>query len=110
MKAWDYVQETSDLPLNTDIIMQAHGLMIEDKKDALVGEYRKSPVFARYHSFAPDGHIESYVEYTIFRFHETRKDDPIMAAPNFFGNIINIHPFEDRNGRICCLSFVHVFM
>ena len=26
-----------------------------------------------------------------------------MAATNLFGNIINIHPFEDGNWRICHL-------
>ena len=67
------------------------------------GEYRKSPVFAGYHIFEPAGHIERYVEDTIFRFHKTKEDDPIVAATNLFGNIINIHQFEDRNGRICRL-------
>ena len=67
-----------------------------------MGEYRKLPVFAGYHIFASADHIERYMEDKIFRFHETKKDDPIMAATNFFGNIINIHPFEDENGRICC--------
>ena len=58
MKAWNYLQKTLDLPLNTEIIRQAHGLMMEDEKDVLVGEYRKSPVFAGYHSFAPADHID----------------------------------------------------
>ena len=100
MKAWDYLQKTSDLPLSTEIIKQAHELMMEDEKDVLVGEYRESPVFAGYHIFAPAGHIERYMEDSIFRFHETKKDDPIMTATNLFENMINIHPFEDENGRI----------
>ena len=29
-----------------------------------------------------------------------------MAATNFFGNIINTHPFEDRNGRIYRLILI----
>ena len=33
-----------------------------------------------------------------------------MIATNFFGNIINIHPFEDRNGRICCFILAHVLI
>ena len=46
----------------------------------------------------------------IFRFHETKKDDLIMAATNLFRNIINIHPFEDENGRICRLILAHVLI
>ena len=58
MKAWNYLQKTLDLPLNTEIIKQTHGLMMEDKRDVLAGEYRRFPVFAGYHIFAPAGYIE----------------------------------------------------
>ena len=75
-----------------------------------MGEYRKLPAFAGYHIFAPAGHIERYMEDAIFRFHETKNDDPIMAATNLFGNIIKIHPFEDRNGGICRLIPAHVLI
>ena len=101
MKAWNYLQKTSDLPLNTDIIKQIHKIMMEDEKDVLAGEYRKLPVFAGYHTFAPAGYIERYMEDAVFRFHETKKDDLIMAATNLFRSIINIHLFADGNGRIC---------
>ena len=50
------------------------------------------------------------MEDAIFKFYETKKDDPIMAATNLFGEIINIHPFEDRNGRICRLILAHVLI
>ena len=110
MKVWDYLQKRSDLPLNTEIIRQAHGLMMEDEKDVLVGKYRKSPVFAGYHIFPRASLIEKYMESAIFRFHETKKDDLIMAATNFFGSIINIHPFEDGNGRICPLILAHILI
>ena len=39
MRAWNYLQKTSGLPLNTEIIKQTHKIMIEDEKDVLVGEY-----------------------------------------------------------------------
>ena len=84
--------------------------MMEDKKGVLVGEYRKSNVFAGYHIFAPAGYIEKYIEHPIFRFHETKKDDLIMAATDLFGNIINIHPFKDGNRRICHLILAHVLI
>ena len=96
MKAWKYLQKTSDLPLNIKIIKQTHKIMM-DGEDILAGEYMKSPAFASYHISALASHIERYMEHAIFRFHETKKDNPIMAATNLFGNIINIHPFDDRN-------------
>ena len=33
-----------------------------------------------------------------------------MAATNLFGNIFNIHPFKDGNGRICHLVLAHVLI
>ena len=107
--AWNYLEKTSDLPLNTKIINQTHKIMMEDER-VLVGEYRKSSAFAGYHTFASASRIERWMEDAIFRFHETKKDDPIMAATNLFGNIINIHPFEDGNGRIGHLILAHVLM
>ena len=109
MRARNYLQKTSDLPLNTGAIQQVHKIMI-DGEAILEGEYRKSPEFAGYHIFAPASHIERYMEDAIFRFHETKKDDLIMAATNLVGNIINVHPFEDGNGRICRFILAHVFI
>ena len=85
-------------------------VMMEDEKDVLAGKYRKSPAFAGYHISVSDGHIEIYIEDAISKFYEIKKDDPIMAAPNLLENIINTHPFEDGNGRICCLIFTHVLI
>ena len=50
------------------------------------------------------------MEVAIFRFRETKKDDPIMAATSLFGSIMNIHPFEDGNERICHLILAHVLI
>ena len=56
------------------------------------------------------GYIERFMEDAVFRFHETKKDDPIMATKSLCGNIINIQLFEDVNGRICCLVLAHVLI
>ena len=89
------------------VIKQTHKIMMgkekhRDGKDVLVGGYRRSFVFARYHIFAPAGFIE--------RCMEDAMDDQIMAATNLFGKIINIYPFEDRSRRICRLILAHVLM
>ena len=46
----------------------------------------------------------------ISRFDDTKKDDRITAITNCFGDIINIYPLKDGNGRICHLIVVHVLM
>ena len=69
MKAWNSLPKILDLLLNTEIIKKTHRIMMEDEKDVLVGEYRKSPVFAGYHIFAPASDIERYMEDAIVRFH-----------------------------------------
>ena len=37
-------------------------------------------------------------------------DDPISAAVKLFADVINIHPFEDENGRLCQVMLSHVLM
>ena len=107
MKAWNYIQKTSDVSLSIETIKQTHKIMIDG-----AGEYRKSPVFASHHIFASAGYIEMYMEDAIFifMFRETKKDDPIMVATNLFENIINIYPFQDQNGRMYCLILAHVLI
>ena len=113
MRAWNYLQKTSGSPLKSRPSSK-HKITIDkekhrDGKDILVGEYRKSSVFSGYHVFTTAGLIERYMKGVIFKFHETKKNDPIMGATNLFGNM-NINPFEDGNGRICCLILAHVLM
>ena len=115
MRAWNYIQKTSGSPLNIEIIKQTHKIIMDkerhqDGKDVLVGEYRKLLAFTGYHIFVLAHPIERYMEDVIFRFHEIKKDDPIMAATNLFGNIINLHQFEDGNRRIYCLILANVLM
>ena len=73
MRAWNYIQKTSDLPLNIRTIKQADKIMMENEKGVLAGEYRKSPVFAGYHIFAPAGHIERYMETQFLGFMKLKR-------------------------------------
>ena len=58
MRAWNYLQKTSGFPLNIETIKQTHKIMMEDRKDILTGEYRKSPVFVGHHIFALADHVK----------------------------------------------------
>ena len=37
-------------------------------------------------------------------------DDPISATVKLFADVINIHPFEDGNGRLCRVILSHVLV
>ena len=66
----------------------------------LIGEYRKTPAFAGLTIFAPASAIEKLMKDALRRYYST-DNDPIYAATKLFGDMINIHPFEDGNGRLC---------
>ena len=76
------------------------------------GEYRKSPVFAGFKQFTPADAIERLVDDALYRYYHPNDPtvDPILAAANLFVDLINIHPFEDGNGRLCQMILVHVLM
>ena len=75
--------------------------MIEDEKDVLWGNIES-------HLYLQA--MYRYMKGALFWFHEVKKDNLYMAATNLFGNIINIHPFEDGNGRISRLILAHVLI
>ena len=110
MKAWNYLQKASGLPLNTEIIKQTHKIMMEDENDIMVEEDRNSPVFVGYHILHQLAMLKDTCRRQFLGFMKLKKDDPIMAATSFFENIINIYPFEDGNGRICYLILAHVLL
>ena len=99
-RAWAYLQKTSGFPLNAETIKQTHKIMM-DGKDILVGEYRKSPVFLRYRFFPPADTIERLVDDAVYRYYHPTSRDPILATVDLFIDLIDIHPFDDGNGRLC---------
>ena len=103
MRAWDYLQKTSGLLLNADIIKKTHRIMMEDEKGVFAGEYRKLPIFLRYRVFPPGGTIERLVDDALYRYYHPHDPtiDPILAVVNLFVDLIDIHPFKDGNGRLC---------
>ena len=76
--------------------------MCEEKhpngKVVLIGEYRKTPAFAGFTMFACASEIERLMNDALHRYYD---DYPIYVATKLFADLINIHPFEDGNGRLC---------
>ena len=84
MKAWDYLQKTSDILLNTRIVKQAHGLMTEDEKNVLEGNteshlHLQAIIFLHQRAALKDTWKTQFLGFM--------KDYLIMAATNLFGNI-----------------------
>ena len=103
-RAWGYLQKTSGLPLNTEIIKKAHRMMGGGR------EYRESLVFIGYRIFAPADTIGRLVDDALHRYYHPTSHDPILAAADLFIHLINIHPFEDGNGRLCRMILFHVLI
>ena len=108
-RAWNYLQKTSGLPLHAETIKQTHKIMM-DGKDILVGEYRKSPVFIDYRIFPPVDTIGRLLLDALHRYYHPTSRDPILATVDLFIDLINIHPFEDGNGRLGRMILSHMLM
>lgn len=96
-------------------IQTAHGILMRGEKHrsgkpVLIGEYRKTKVFAGFHEFAPVPAIPKLVEDALDRYYSDDASDPIWNAVNLFIDMINIHPFEDGNRRLCRLITSHVLV
>ena len=76
------------------------------------GEHRKSPVFLRYCIFPPADTIERLVDDALYCYYHPNDPtiDPILAAAKLFVDLINVHPFEDGNRRLCRMILSHVLI
>ena len=88
-RAWDYLQKTSGLPLNVEIIKKAYKMMGKGE------EYRKLPVFVGYRVFPPADTIGRLADDVLHRYYHPTSRDPILEAADIFIHLINIHPLED---------------
>ena len=78
-------------------------------KDVLIREYRKTPAFADFKTFALANAIEMLMNDPLCR-HSSSNDDPIYTVTKSFADMINIYPFEDRNSRLCQVMLSHVLV
>ena len=95
--------------LASDEVKSIHKLLMHGEP-VLVGEFRQTPAFAGYHEFAPASAVPRLVTAALNRFYSKESHDPIMNAVRLFIDMINIHPFEDGNGRLCRLLLSHALV
>ena len=75
-----------------------------------MGEYRESPVFLRYHFFPPADTIERLVDDALYCYYHSTSRDPILPTADLFIDLIDMHQFEDGNGRLCRMILSHVLI
>ena len=83
-----------------------------DRKDVLVGKYKRSPVFLEHHYriFPPGYTIGRLVDDALYRYYHPTSRDSILATTSVFADLIRIHPFEDGHGRFCRMILSHVLI
>lgn len=103
--------------LSEQIILETHRLLTykidtEDGTpwDKYSGKYRKCPVRAGFHSFMHENMVPSAMrnminslEADIKKAAENGEIDPVALASKYCHTFVNIHPFQDGNGRVCRL-------
>lgn len=99
------------LLLDTHKILM-HGLASADgtPSEEYAGIYRKDPVTAGDHAFPPPALVPilitpmlEYFNADMLRVEQTKEIDPFNLAAKYSHIFVNIHPFEDGNGRMCRL-------
>ena len=112
--ALKYLETLKSKPITATHLKDIHkAIMHKEKhrngKDVLIGKYRTKPVFAGVTTFAPVSIISRLVDSALDRYYHST-DDEIFKAANLFSDLINMHPFEDGNGRLCRIVLSHVLM
>ena len=115
----NYIRAIKYMQLGPDLTPEklkcVHKMIMCEKKhpngkDILIGEYRKTPAFADFKMFAPASEIERLINDALRKYYSANNDDPIYAATKLFVDVINLHPFEDENGRLCRVKLSHVLV
>ena len=68
------------------------------------------PAFAGFKMFALSSAIEMLIKDALNRYYSSDNDDPISATVKLFADVINIHPLEDGNVRLCQVMLSQVLM
>ena len=115
MKALKFLQLEPKRPLTLEKLKRVHKMIMHQEKhpngkDMLIRGYRKTPVFAGLKTFSPVSAIKVLMNDVLHRHYSSNDDDSISAVVKLFADMINTHPFEDENGRLCQVMLPHVLV
>lgn len=115
-KAAAYILSTisNNTDLSEDIILKTHEILTTDidmedgtPSTDYSGKYRRCPIRAGLHQFMHEKRVPSAMKRMIRDYEadtrkaiENRGMDPIALAAKYSHIFVNIHPFEDGNGRM----------
>ena len=119
LNAYLYLCEGNNLTreLSEDVIKQTHrimmsGLITDDDKVVLAGEYRSIAVHAGMHNYPPFECIPQSMSSIVAEYNKRFEEphDMYQLASWLLFQVVSLHPFEDGNGRLCRLLWCYSLM
>ncbi len=97
-KAFDFILENYDKPLDEDFIKQIHAIVKKNTGDRVVGDFKKTANFIGDIKTTNPKNVDSEIAKLLKSYNELKSVN-IEDIVNFHHKFESIHPFEDGNGR-----------
>lgn len=101
-RVYEYIKNTSDIHLNSKLILFLHNLLIGGIEDPIAGRFRQVGEYVRVgkHVAPAPEQVVRMIEILIHEYKTNQTENFLTRTARFHLQFETIHPFCDGNGRI----------